>query len=110
MAELIFALLSLAALFALAMNRAPLWAWALAVAASSGMSGGSNSMRVGPSGSSVSDGGRTTGTPGAGVDRGTARTGGEGARGVGVPGGGVTGLPGMNAAREILKDWPRRRR
>ena len=26
------------------------------------------------------------------------------------PGGGVTGLPGMNAAREILKDWPRRRR
>jgi acyl-CoA dehydrogenase len=32
MAELIFAFLSLAALFALAMNRAPLWAWALAVA------------------------------------------------------------------------------
>ena len=32
MAELIFALLSLATLFALAMNRAPLWAWALAVA------------------------------------------------------------------------------
>jgi len=31
MAELIFTLLSLAALFALAMNRAPLWAWALAV-------------------------------------------------------------------------------
>jgi phytoene dehydrogenase-like protein len=26
------------------------------------------------------------------------------------PGGGVTGLPGMNAAREILKDWPRRLR
>jgi phytoene dehydrogenase-like protein len=26
------------------------------------------------------------------------------------PGGGVTGLPGMNAAREILKDWPGRRR
>ena len=26
------------------------------------------------------------------------------------PGGGVTGLPGMNAAREILKDWSRRRR
>ena len=26
------------------------------------------------------------------------------------PGGGVTGLPGMNAAREILKDWPARRR
>ena len=32
MAELIFALLSLAALFALAMNRAPLWAWAAAIA------------------------------------------------------------------------------
>jgi len=32
MAELIFAGLSLAALFALAMNRAPLWLWALAVA------------------------------------------------------------------------------
>ncbi len=32
MAELVFTLLSLAALFALAMNRAPLWAWALAVA------------------------------------------------------------------------------
>src|SRR6478752_2287562 len=32
MAELIFAFLSLAALFALAINRAPLWAWALAVA------------------------------------------------------------------------------
>ena len=31
MAELIFTFLSLAALFALAMNRAPLWAWALAV-------------------------------------------------------------------------------
>jgi phytoene dehydrogenase-like protein len=26
------------------------------------------------------------------------------------PGGGVTGLPGMNAAREILRDWPGRRR
>ena len=26
------------------------------------------------------------------------------------PGGGVTGLPGMNAAREILKDWPGKRR
>jgi len=33
MAELIFALLSLTALFALAMNRAPLWAWAAAIAA-----------------------------------------------------------------------------
>ena len=32
MAELIFASLSLAALFALAMNRAPLWLWALAAA------------------------------------------------------------------------------
>ena len=32
MAELVVILLSLAALFALAMNRAPLWAWALAVA------------------------------------------------------------------------------
>ena len=32
MAELIFALLSLAALFALAMNRAPLRAWAVAIA------------------------------------------------------------------------------
>jgi phytoene dehydrogenase-like protein len=26
------------------------------------------------------------------------------------PGGGVTGLPGMNAAREILRDWRRMRR
>jgi phytoene dehydrogenase-like protein len=26
------------------------------------------------------------------------------------PGGGVTGIPGMNAAREILRDWPRLRR
>jgi len=26
------------------------------------------------------------------------------------PGGGVTGVPGRNAAREILKDWPRLRR
>lgn len=26
------------------------------------------------------------------------------------PGGGVTGLPGMNAAREILRDWRKRRR
>ena len=26
------------------------------------------------------------------------------------PGGGVSGLPGMNAAREIIKDWSRRRR
>jgi phytoene dehydrogenase-like protein len=26
------------------------------------------------------------------------------------PGGGITGAPGLNAAREILKDWPRRAR